>query len=83
MIAYPTLLRTPDLAPTVDLNDMATWPETNYLPLEPRGYAVTQLGEVWTVSSSECDGSVPRACPVELVECPVPFRALCCDNHAG
>ena len=74
MIAYPTLLRTPDLAPTVDLNIMATWPETNYLPLEPRDYAVTQLGEVWTVRTLSSGTTVYQgAGPVELIECPVPF----------
>lgn len=74
MIAYPTLLRTPDLAPTVDLNILATWPETSYLPLEPRDYSVSQRGEVWTVVTAKSGTTVYRgAGPVELIECPVPF----------
>jgi hypothetical protein len=74
VIAYPTLLRRRDLAPTVDLNIMAAWPETNYLPLDPSDYAVKQLGEVWRVRTLASGTTVYQgAGPVELIECPVPF----------
>lgn len=74
MIANPTLLYTPDLAPTVDLNVMATLPETNYLPLEPQDYATTKFGEVWTVKTVASATTVYQGPgPVEFIECTVPF----------
>lgn len=74
MIPYPTLLRTPELGDTVNLNVMATWPEANHLPLEASAYQVVRTSANWTVRIAATGDVVYQGDgPVELVECPVPF----------
>jgi len=73
-IPYPTLLRTPDLPPTVHPGIMATWPAANHLPLEPHAYEIVLTGRACTVREKASGDIVYRgAGPVELLECPVPF----------
>lgn len=73
-IPYPTLLRTPELGDTVDLNILATWPDANHLPLEPAAYQVVHAPEGWSVRVAATGEVIYQgAGPVELVECPVPF----------
>jgi hypothetical protein len=74
MILYPTLLRTPDLLPTVNPGIMATWPAANHLPLTPDAYEIVLTGRACTVREKASGEIVYRgAGPVELLECPVPF----------
>lgn len=73
-IPYPTLLRTPDLGETVDLNVMATWPEANQLPFEPSAYQVVTTYEGCHVRVAATGEVVYRGPgPIELLACPVPF----------
>ena len=73
-IPYPTLLRTPDLEETVDLNVLATWPAGNHLPLEPEAYQIVTTREGCAVRVAATGEVVYRgAGPVDLIECPVPF----------
>lgn len=70
----PTLLCTPDLPPSVDREDMFSWPDTHRLPLEVGKYSLAQDGEnwmVWEVATAKVVYSGRG--PVELVSSPVPF----------
>lgn len=71
---YPTLLRTPDLAPDVDPDVMSTWPAGHVLPLAPAQYEIEAGDQLWRVRVRGTDDLVyVGPGPVDLIESPAPF----------